>query len=109
MVVCGSLWLVRDPNETPSMRACRGRDMMSDEWTPGDAISEARSCVIRLPLTYIQTRGQLPRWEEQIISVRIVPGSIRRAGCVVDVGAIIEYDDSGLLIHGGIVSEGARI
>ena len=55
MVVCGSPWLVRDPNETPSMRAWRGRDMMSDEWTPGDAISEARSCVIRLPLTYRQT------------------------------------------------------
>ncbi len=81
------------------MCACPGREVLSDEWTPGDAISEARSCVIRLPLTYIQTRGQLPRWEEQIIRVtaHIVPGSIRRAGCVVDMGAIIEYDEVGYM------------
>lgn len=69
--------------------------VISDEWTPGDEISgrgACCSCVIRLPLTYIWTDARAASLcfragkAEQIISVRIIPGGVRRAECVVDVG-----------------------
>ncbi len=57
---------------------------------------------LRHPLTSLRTyrrAGNFRVGEEQIIRVtaHIVPGSIRRAGCVVDMGAIIEYDEVGYM------------